>query len=225
MKLSTADLFVFDFDGTLAPNLDLPEMRRQVIALTLSQGVPAAHIEHLYMVEIITAAGDWLTSTDTDSGSAHQAELAKAYQIEAHQLILQFELDAAACMDVFPKTRDVLGGLKQENKRVSIVTRNCEQAVRQVFPDVDDYCDLLLARNNVEFLKPDPRHLQRALTHLEQTPDSSVMIGDGRMDMQIGRTLGLTCVGVLSGSSDAAALKNAGAHLIVESIEALAAHL
>ena len=65
MKLSTADLFVFDFDGTLAPNLDLPEMRRQVIALTRAQGVPAAHFEHLYMVEIITAAGAWLTAGET----------------------------------------------------------------------------------------------------------------------------------------------------------------
>ncbi len=225
MKLSTAELFVFDFDGTLAPNLDLPEMRRRVIALTRAHGVPAAHFEHLYMVEIITAAGAWLASTESSPASVQHAERAEAYQSQAHQLIEDFELDAAAGMEVFPKTREVLGGLKQADKRTSIVTRNCEQAVRKVFPDVDDYCDLLLARDNVEFLKPDPRHLQCTLTHLERTPQRSVMIGDGRMDMQVGRTLGLTCVGVLSGSSDAPALTAAGAHLIVENIAGLTAHL
>lgn len=225
MNLSNSDLFVFDFDGTLAPNLDLPEMRRRVIALTLSQGVPAAHFEHLYMVEIITAAGAWLASSESRDGPERAADRARTYKAEAHQLIEDFELNAAAGMEVFPKTREVLSSLRQADKHISIVTRNCEQAVRCVFPDVDDYCDLLLARDNVTFLKPDPRHLQQAMTHLERTPERSVMIGDGRMDMQIGRTLCLTCVGVLSGSSDEAALTAAGAHLVVESIAELPAHL
>lgn len=213
MKLSHADCFVFDFDGTLAPNLDLPEMRRRVVALTLAQGVPSTEFEHLYIIEIITAAAHWLTRAGSESG--------QSYAAQAHQLILDFELDAAAGMDVFPGTRSAFATLRQADARTAIVTRNCEQAVRCVFPDVDNYCDLLLTRDNVEFVKPDPRHLQLALNKLARKAAQAVMIGDGRMDMQLGRELGLTCVGVLTGSSDAASLVAAGAHLVIDNIEAL----
>ena len=131
------------------------------------------------------------------------------------------ELDAAAETDVFPGTRSVLATLRQADASTAIVTRNCEQAVRCVFPDIDNYCDLLLTRDNVEFVKPDPRHLQLALSNLARKAEQAVMIGDGRMDMQLGRELGLTCVGVLTGSSDAASLAAAGAHLVIDDITAL----
>jgi phosphoglycolate phosphatase len=217
LKLSHADCFIFDFDGTLAPNLDLPEMRRRVVEATLAQGVPSREFEHLYIIEIIDAAAHWLSRVG--------AAAAQSYATETHQLILDFELDAAAGMDVFPKTRFILSTIRQADRRISIVTRNCEQAVRRVFPDVDDFCDLLLTRDNVEFVKPDPRHLQLALCKLSRQADKSVMIGDSRMDMQLGRKLGLTCVGVLTGSHDAATLSGAGAHIVVDGIEALEPYL
>jgi hypothetical protein len=72
---------VFDFDGTLAPNLDLPGMRREVRDCTLGAGVPAAVIENHYIVEMIDQAHAWL----------HQREpqLASNYFLAAHQIILR----------------------------------------------------------------------------------------------------------------------------------------
>lgn len=187
--------------------------RKCGVALTLAQGVPSTEFEHLYIIEIIAAATHWLTRTGSESGHSYAAQ--------ANQLILDFELDAAAEMNVFPGTRSVLATLRQADARTAIVTRNCEQAVRCVFPDADNYCDLLLTRDNVEFVKPDPRRLQLALSNLARKAAQVVMIGDGRMDMQLGRELGLTCVGVLTGSSDAASLVAARAHLVIDDIEAL----
>ena len=51
---------LFDFDGTLAPNLDLPDMRRQVLELTQTLDVPSSVYEDKYIVEIIDAACTWL---------------------------------------------------------------------------------------------------------------------------------------------------------------------
>lgn len=39
--------------------------------------------------------------------------------------------------------------------------------------------------------------------------------------MHVGRALGMTCVGVLTGSADADALRKAGADLVVSGLEAL----
>lgn len=216
-KLSRAQWFIFDFDGTLAPNLDLPDMRRQVIALTAARGVPGDEFEHLFIVEIIEAAAAWLA--DRDSGAA------SAYHETAHRLITDFELAAAASTRPFPGVREALSDLKNLGKRLGVVTRNCQLAVRTVFHDIDEYCETVLARDDAEFLKPDVRHVTQALNALDAAPERSVMIGDGQMDMRVGRQLGMLCVGVLSGSSNAARLNEAGADLILDSVRELTCYV
>lgn len=212
-RLGHLETLIFDFDGTLAPNLDLPDMRRQVVALTLDRGVPPQAFEHLYIVEIIEAAAAWLDRRDV-GGAAD-------YHATAHRLITDFELRAARRTEPFPAARATLGALRRRGQRLGVVTRNCEAAVRTVFTDIDVYVDAVLARDNVEFLKPDTRHVSQALSTLNSTSDRAAMIGDGRLDMHVGRALGMTCVGVLTGSSDADALREAGADLIVSGLESL----
>ena len=216
-KLSRAQSFIFDFDGTLAPNLDLPDMRRQVIALTNTHAVPADEFEHLFIVEIIEAAAAWLAN--------HDLPAARDYHHTAHQLITDFELAAAEHTAPFPGIRTTLTELKHLSKRLAVVTRNCQAAVRIVFHDIDDYCETVLARDNAEFLKPDLRHITEALARLDTVPERAAMIGDGQMDMQVGRELGMVCVGVLSGSSDAKRLRHAGADLIVDNVCELVRHV
>lgn len=214
--LSRAQAFIFDFDGTLAPNLDLPDMRRQVIALTQAKNVPADQYEHLFIVEIIEAAASWL--------GAHDPATATAYHRAAHRLITDFELEAAAGTSPFPGIRDALTDLKALDKRLGVVTRNCQQAVRTVFHDIDEYCETVLARDNAEFLKPDRRHVTQALNALEAAPERSVMVGDGQMDMRVGKELGMICVGVLSGSSDTERLLEGGADLVLGNVTQLSEH-
>jgi phosphoglycolate phosphatase len=214
--LSRAHAFIFDFDGTLAPNLDLPDMRRQVIALTQTKNVPADQYEHLFIVEIIEAAAAWLGTHDPTS--------AAPYHSAAHRLITDFELKAAVGTIPFPGIRDTLTDLKVRDKRLGVVTRNCQQAVRTVFHDIDEYCETVLARDNAEFLKPDRRHVTQALSALEATPERSVMIGDGQMDMRVGKELGMICVGVLSGSSDTERLLEGGADLVLGDVTQLSEH-
>lgn len=217
MRLQGARAIVFDFDGTLAPNLDLPDMRRQVIDLTRAARVPDEVFQPHYIVEIIEVAARWLDARDPAA--------ATRYHAAAHRLITEFELSAAQTTQPFPGVRKTLTTLRGAGLAIGVVTRNCEAAVRTVFRDIDDYCDSVLARDNVEHLKPDARHLAAALEALAASGPQAVMVGDGRMDMAIGRELGLYCVGVLSGSSDAPALREAGAHLVVGSTDALCAYL
>ena len=53
---------LFDFDGTLVPNLDLADMRRQIAAMATAAGVPDAVHADLYIVEIIEASHAWLVA-------------------------------------------------------------------------------------------------------------------------------------------------------------------
>jgi phosphoglycolate phosphatase len=211
--LVKASALVFDFDGTLAPNLDLPDMRRQVITLTEANAVPIEIYKDLYIVEVIDAAAEWLQRQDTAN--------AETYYEEAHRLITDIELSAAASTDPFPGVRQLALNLRQAGRKTAVVTRNCNEAVRSVFPDVGDYFDTVLTRDDVRYLKPDTRHITQALDELSVTPGMAAMIGDGGIDMHTGKSLDMICVGVLTGSGDADTLINAGADLVIDHVERL----
>jgi len=211
--VSRPSAILFDFDGTLAPNLDLPDMRRQVIELTRNHWVPDDVWQGRYIVEIIDAASEHLRQEDIQ-----QADL---YFQRGHQLITDIEMSAARTTRVFAWTRDVLDRMRSQGIRTAIVTRNCEAAVRETFPDLDDYVDLLLARDNVVHLKPDPRHFAVAIERLDRPADATCIVSDGAMDMRTGRLLGLQCVGVLTGSNTRDQLVEAGAHHILPDASSL----
>ena len=197
---------LFDFDGTLVPNLDLTDMRRQIAAMAKAAGVPDSVYDGLYIVEIIEASQAWLSNQDTALASS-----AEAYAAASHQRINDIEMQAASNTAPFTAVRQVLNQLRDKGYRLGIVTRNCRAAVLTMFPDMDEYVDCLHARDDVVHLKPDPRHLQDNLDALGAEASLSVMVGDGALDMQAGQALGMRCVGVLTGSNDTQALTDAGA--------------
>lgn len=209
-RVRQARAVLLDFDGTLAPNLDLPDLRRRVVDFTVARGIPDAVFAGRYIVEILDAGAAWLVERDSQA--------AEALLDDGHRLIRDFELAAARATRPFPETRAVLAALRRHGAALAVVTRNCRDAVLAVFPDLEDYCDSVLARDDVEHLKPDVRHLQQALTALAETAADGVMVGDGQLDMRIGRTLGMYCVGVESGSSDRERLLDAGADVVLPDI-------
>ncbi|NTW37981.1 MAG: HAD family hydrolase, partial [Syntrophobacteraceae bacterium] len=75
----------------------------------------------------------------------------------------------------------------QRRVKAAVITRNCEEAVRLVFPDVDRYCGGLLARDHVPKVKPDPDHLLRALEVLACGVEGVVMVGDHPLDVETGK--------------------------------------
>jgi phosphoglycolate phosphatase len=216
-RIRAARAVLFDFDGTLAPNLDLPDLRRRVVELTLARGVPEMAFAGRYIVEIVDAGAQWLARQ-----CPHTADL---YYRDAHRLISDFETAAARATAPFPDVPPALGRLRDHGKALGVVTRNCRAAVQTVFPDLDRYCTSVLARDDVAYLKPDVRHLSAALDALDTEAAAAVMVGDGQLDMHIGRALGLYCVGVLTGSGDEAMLWDAGADVVLPRAADLAAAL
>ena len=69
--------------------------------------------------------------------------------------------------------------------------------------------------------KPDPGMLLRALAETGVAPDSSCMVGDTSFDMLMARAAGVRPIGVSWGYHPVAALREAGAETIIDTIEAL----
>ncbi|MCJ7703989.1 MAG: HAD family hydrolase, partial [Desulfobacterales bacterium] len=102
--------------------------------------------------------------------------------------------------------------------KVGIVTRNCEEAVRKVFPDIDDYCDVFISRDSVDKVKPHPDHLNSTLGALKVSGEEAVMVGDHIIDIQAGKKVGMKTVGVLTGRINREEFEKAGADYILRDV-------
>lgn len=209
---------IFDFDGTLAElRLDFPEMKRRLGLLAqgyFSQRLSPPNVPAL----------EWLEELTTRLHLCDE-EAAREFEARAHTLIQTIEIEAAHGGVLFPFTRSLLRELQEEGVKIAIITRNCEAAVRMVFPDIDRYCVVFLARNHVHRVKPDPDHLRRALEAIAAVPARALMVGDHPLDVQTGKSAGILTAGVWSGNASADELARAGADLTAPNCKELIAML
>jgi phosphoglycolate phosphatase len=212
------DAMLFDFDGTLAVlNLDFTAMRQRVVALAVTYGLAAATLEGMYILEMVEYATTLLQQQDS--------RRAEGFFQQAHRLIQDIEIEAAQSSRLIPGVAELLETLRQRRIGVGIVTRNCAAAVRHMFPQVEQYCQAFLPRDYVTQVKPHPGHLQTALTGLGTSPSRTIMVGDGVLDIQAGKALGMFSVGVLSGETPRHRLMAQGADLILASAADLLPYL
>ena len=202
---------LFDYDGTLAIlNLDFAAMRRHLHAFTMAQGISSQELHGLDILEMLAWATEWLRQ--------HSPEQADRYARDAEQLIQDMEVEAAHSSGLLCGVPELLTALRQEQIGVGIVTRNCDAAVRVTFPHIDTFCQAFIPRDRATQVKPHPAHLQAALDCLGTTPERTIMVGDGAMDIQAGKALGMFSIGVLSGNSSRAKLLAHGADLVLASV-------
>ena len=97
--------------------------------------------------------------------------------------------------------------------------------MRLVFPDIDDYCSVFLARDHVSDPKPNPAHLIRALEAIHADFATAVMVGDHPMDIQTGRRPGIRTAGVSSGNVSKEELLRNGADWVAGDCKELLAIL
>ena len=201
---------IFDFDGTLAKlNIDFSFMRKTVLDLTAGYNVPMDGLSKLFVLEMIEAGGELI--------SIHNPGSEGGYTEKANKLISNIEIEAAKKGELLDGIRRMLGDLETRNIKAGVVTRNCQEAVREIFPDIDSFCKAVITREFADNVKPHPEHLRITLEKLGTTPEHSVMVGDHPMDISVGKKMGTYTVGVLTGYSGADVLHEAGADLIIES--------
>jgi phosphoglycolate phosphatase len=116
------------------------------------------------------------------------------------------EVEAARKSSLFPFVLPLFAACRDKGLSTGIVTRNCPEAVRIVFPEVESLCPCLLTRDHVPLVKPHPDHLLRALAILGKKPEEALMVGDHPMDIETGRSAGCRTAGVASGGTDLSGL-------------------
>jgi phosphoglycolate phosphatase len=124
-------------------------------------------------------------------------------------------MEAAGKGNLLPGVEGALTFLRRKGVRVGIVTRNCEEAVRKVFPEIDHYCDVFFSRDSVKKVKPHPDHLTAVLEAFSVRGSDAVMVGDHLIDIQAGKKVKMKTIGVLTGRIIREEFEKAGADYVL----------
>ena len=200
---------IFDFDGTLAVlNIDFSAMRERVFDLMRRSGIHEETIREKYLLEIIDEVYEMLWEKNPFG--------AERFYQESHDILHEVEMKAAGKGRLIPGAVGTLKGLREKGIKVGIITRNCEDAVRRVFPEIDGFCDIFVSRNSVKKVKPHPDHLTRVMNSLKISGEEATMVGDHIIDIQAGKRVGMKTIGVLSGRTKKEEFEKAGADYILK---------
>jgi len=206
---------IFDYDGTLVRlNIDFSRMRREVGKLLILYGIQPSSLKGSYVLEIIDEAAVKIsTGASTKGPTFKQAAL---------ELVTEHEVRAAKYGTKLPGVSQLLKELRGRDIKVGVITRNCERAVKMVFPDIEYYCDAFFPRDYATRVKPHPDHLAMVLKAMHvHDPMLCLMVGDHLMDIEAGKRLHMKTAGVLTGKIDRQAFMKAGADYILEDVTAI----
>jgi len=91
---------------------------------------------------------------------------------------------------------EALERLRACGYRLGIITRNCRACLEHFLARHPLPHEVLLTRDDLVEVKPDPRHLLAALEQLQVAPAEAVMVGDHRSDIECALAAGSPGVGV-----------------------------
>jgi len=186
---------LFDLDGTLVEtHIDFPAMSMAMRDMAEAAGVPIDVHQGLDILGVVYASAAWIDANSDGSG----ADFQKAAFAELEEL----EVRGCSRPEEIPHAESTLVEIRHRGLGIGIVTRNCRRVSEMLVDRFGLACDILLTRDDVPRVKPDPDHLHRALAKLGVEASMSTMVGDHWMDIRAGVDAGCrSTVGVLHNRS------------------------
>jgi len=212
---------ILDVDGTVATcPYDFEAMRAAVARAAEKWGWQSTGSEPRGVVERIAFIADELS----DDGPG--------FREEAERAVVELELAGARASELLPGAAEALTRLREGGIKIGLITRNCRPATEMVLSRMNSAgerssaallsYDLVLTRDDVPRVKPDPDHVHQALALLGCSPREAAVVGDHRFDMEAGRAAGAAlCIGVRSGTSSEEELLAAGAEVVIDTVAEL----
>jgi len=209
---------LFDFDGTLVrPSIDFTYMRQVVLDVVRDFGLEEEATGHPHVLELIRHIRALLDARDHGAG--------RVFEARAQQAIREVELEAAERTVPYAGVPEMLWELRQRGFAVGIVTRNCREALQRILTRFPLAHDVLLTRDDVSQVKPDPQHLLLALERLQVPQEEALMCGDHPMDVVAGQKLKMATVAVLRPGVEPSYFDHVSPDIILERVTDLLAYL
>jgi len=207
---------IFDLDGTIVSfNLDYKALRGEVRACLLRAGVPAS------VLSVKDSIFEMLKKTEIFvRNSGKSVEAMQEIRNEVLAIAEKYELEAAMSTSLLPGASETLTDLKRMGLKIGLFTLNSDKAANYILQrfKLGDFFGVMVPRDKVNFVKPNPEHLEMALKVLGAASEETVVVGDSNVDMQSAKELKAIAVGLPTGASTIEQLMRNGANYIITSI-------
>lgn len=173
---------LFDLEDTLvetpwADHQHVLEFRRETRQKLIELRIPPNALEGIERATIMrNKASEYVQQNFTKAN-------AQRFRQEMEEFLSRYELDSARKSQLFPETLQTLETLRELGTKVGLVTNTSAKAVNTVFQNhgLKDHFDIVVTRENVGKLKPDPEGILLAVRKLGAT--NCFMVGDLVLDV------------------------------------------
>jgi len=188
------EAYLFDFEGTLVTfewnltkgiSIILNEIELIGYSMNLFDGSPS-YVDIHKVASVISEQDDESTIMNVIA--------------EVHD---QFDADALSRWKLYKDAKQTLNKLKNNGKLLGLVTNVGSKAINSAIKklELDDIFEIVITRNHVSRLKPDPEGLLMAANSLKIDPDSILFTGDSYDDLGAAKAANMkSCY--LSGGQD-----------------------
>jgi HAD superfamily hydrolase (TIGR01549 family) len=207
---------IFDLDGTIVSfNLDYKALRGEVRGYLLRVGVPAS------VLSVTENIFEMLKTTEIFvKNSGKSAEAFEEIRNEALAIAEKYELEAARDTSLTPGAVETLKVLKRMDLKIGLFTLSGDKSANYILQrfKIADFFGVMVPRNKVNYVKPNPEHLEMALKVLDVASEETVVVGDSNVDMESAKELKAIAIGLPTGTSTIEQLTRHGANCIITSI-------
>jgi phosphoglycolate phosphatase len=209
---------VFDLDGTLMDSsIDYEKMGNSIKELLVSMGLPEPLEDRRKVYRVIRGGA----STIREYGLPEESLEATMTEMEA--IMNDIELEGLDAITLKPYAMEAVAELHGEGLGLGVATRSHrEYALRSLeMHGLLRFFHRVVARDDVPYPKPDPRHLLYTIKLLGVEPGDTLFIGDTTTDLQTADAAGVEFVGYWRDDAWAQRLMDEGCNRIVRDLREL----
>jgi HAD superfamily hydrolase (TIGR01509 family) len=188
---------LFDFEGTLVEfQWKLEEGEQALRAAYVTLGFAAEELAEE------TYATMW--NQAVTSGRVDEEELRR----RVGPIYDRYDLDALSRWQLRAGAREALGLLKERHLRLALVSNIGHVALDPALERfaLGSVFDVVLARDDLSRMKPDPEGIRRCLSDWDLDPGAALFVGDSSTDIRAARAAGVRVAIIAGGESSPAVL-------------------
>jgi phosphoglycolate phosphatase len=113
----------------------------------------------------------------------------------------RYDKDALTRWQLYPDTTNVLSLLKQSTYKLGVISNVGRTALTAALRklNIEHFMDVVISRNEMSLLKPDPEGLLTAAQRLGLSPDRILFVGDSRNDVAAAHAAGMSSCYLVGG--------------------------
>ncbi len=183
---------VLDMDGTITRfNLDYMGARRKVLLELEKAKLRTPEMTEQQSIYLM------LKSLKQKLDEKTFADLQASFYV----LLEEMEVNAAKDVELYPGAIEVLRKLRASPLRIGLVTNNGRTGTSLTLNryNLTSFFDVIVTRDDCDEMKPDPGPVRKILEDLNASPEESIMVGDGTIDILAAKAAGVPSVAVATG--------------------------